>query len=74
MTTRIKSFDCVEMKRRGAEKIREKLQGMTREEELAYWARGTEELLDLQRRLRSTEGRSESRSEPSHDDTSGSTR
>jgi hypothetical protein len=32
-----KNFDCVEMKHLGAEKIREKIQGMTREQEAAFW-------------------------------------
>ena len=32
-----KKFDCVEMKRRAAEKIYEKIITMTREEELRFW-------------------------------------
>lgn len=32
-----KTFDCVEMKRRGAEAIHEVLQNMTFEEEVEYW-------------------------------------
>jgi len=32
-----KDFDCVEMKRKGAEKIYEEIKDMTRAEELAYW-------------------------------------
>ena len=32
-----KTFDCVEMKHRGAEKIRVKIGHMTKEEELAFW-------------------------------------
>ncbi len=36
MTT--KTFDCVEMKRQGAERLQKKLAGMTRDERLAYWA------------------------------------
>ena len=39
-----KDFDCVEMKRRGAELVRKTLKGMTLEEELEFWRRGTEEL------------------------------
>lgn len=32
-----KILDCVEMKRRGAEKVREQTKGMTLEQELAFW-------------------------------------
>lgn len=32
-----KAFDCVEMKRRGAEHVRQATKGMTPEQELAYW-------------------------------------
>jgi len=41
MTT--KTFDCVEMKRQGAERLQEKLAGMTRDERLAYWAERNEQ-------------------------------
>jgi hypothetical protein len=44
-----KRFDCVEMKRRGAEKIQRLLQSMTEEQELAFWNEGTEALLREQR-------------------------
>ena len=54
MKTRKKTFDCVEMKRRGAEAVRRATQGMTREEELAYWQRGAAELVELQKKLRET--------------------
>ncbi len=39
-----KTFDCVEMKRHGAEKVQRNLAGLTTAEELAYWQTGTEEL------------------------------
>jgi hypothetical protein len=32
-----KKFDCVEMKHRAAEKIAEKLKGLSRKAELSYW-------------------------------------
>ncbi len=32
-----KTFDCVEMQHRGAEKVREQINGMTLEQELAFW-------------------------------------
>ena len=38
-----KDFDCVEMKRRGAQKVYEATKGMTVEEEVEYWRRRTEE-------------------------------
>ncbi len=34
---KVKIFDCVEMKHRGAEKVREQTKGMTLEQELAFW-------------------------------------
>jgi hypothetical protein len=43
-TTDQKGFDCVEMKREGVRRIRERLAVMTAEERLAYWRRRTEEL------------------------------
>jgi len=54
-----KTFDCVEMKRRGAEEVQKTLVGMTPEEEMAYWKNGTEELRQRQKELRADEERSE---------------
>jgi len=56
-----KTFDCVEMKRRGAEEVQKVLAGMTPEEELAYWQIGTEELRKRQRQSRAEAGRSETK-------------
>ena len=39
-----KEFDAVEMKRAGAAKVAERLARMSREEQLEYWRRRTEEL------------------------------
>lgn len=47
-----KTFDCVAMKRRGAEMVQEELAELTPEEELAYWQSGTEELRQRQTELR----------------------
>ena len=47
-----KTFDCVEMKRRGSEMVRKRLEGKTREEQLQYWRKGTEELRRLQKKVR----------------------
>lgn len=47
-----KTFDCVEMKRRGAALVYEKLKNMSADEELAYWRRRTEELRQEQAEAR----------------------
>jgi hypothetical protein len=52
-----KAFDCVAMKRLGAEKVREKTATMTREEEIRFWQERSRELrhrretLDKQRSM-----------------------
>ena len=38
-----KAFDCVEMKRRGAERIYAETKDMTHEEKLAYWQQRNKE-------------------------------
>ena len=43
MTTKKKTFDCVETMHRGALRIHAELKGKTREEQLAYWRRQNEE-------------------------------
>ena len=43
-----KTFDCVEMKRRGAERIRSLTAGMTIDEQLAFWKERTELLRKTQ--------------------------
>jgi hypothetical protein len=47
-----KTFDCVEMKRKGAQRVQEMLQGMTVEEQLAFWDKKHEELVQRQDELR----------------------
>ena len=42
-----KKFDCVEMMHQGAEQVRRQVEGMTMEEELAYWKQQTEALRQL---------------------------
>jgi len=44
MRKKKKGFDCVEMQHRGSEHVRKLTEGMTPEEELEFWRRGTEEL------------------------------
>jgi len=45
-----KPFDCVEMKRRGAELVQKKLEGKSPAQKLEYWRKGTDELKQLQKR------------------------
>ena len=45
-----KSFDCVEMKRQGAERVLRRLANMSPEQELDYWRKGTERLREIQAR------------------------
>jgi len=44
-----KKFDCVEMKRRGAELVQKQLEGKSLAQQLEYWQKGTEELKKLQK-------------------------
>ena len=46
-----KAFDCVEMKRRGAELVRQRIAGMTPEQELEFWRKQTDELRKRQQVL-----------------------
>ncbi|MBU0700534.1 hypothetical protein KKE26_04480 [bacterium] len=41
-------FNCVEMKRHGAEKVAEKIKHMTKEQELAFWQEQTQQLKNYQ--------------------------
>ena len=47
-----KTFDCVQMKRRGAEWVRKQLEGKSFEQQLAYWRKGTKDLKMLQKQAR----------------------
>lgn len=51
-----KTFDCVEMKRRGAELVRQRLAGMTLEQEIEYWRQRSAEFQREQERLRAQAG------------------
>lgn len=44
MEPRMKTFDSVEMKHRGAQVVQQAIAGMTMQEELEFWQRGTEQL------------------------------
>ena len=39
-----KVFDCVEMKRRGSEKVYEALKGRSRDEQIEYWRERNQEM------------------------------
>ena len=43
-----KDFDCVEMKRIGQEALRKRLEGMSEDQILAFWAEQTQKLRDEQ--------------------------
>jgi hypothetical protein len=47
-----KPFSCVEMKRRGAAAVREKLAAMSPQQELAFWKAQEAQMRRRQRRLR----------------------
>ena len=47
-----KPFDCVEMKRRGAEEVQRQITGLTREQELEFWRKQTDKLRERQARAR----------------------
>ena len=48
-----KIFDCVEMKRQGAELVQKQLEGKSLAQKLEYWKKGTEELKKLQKQKKS---------------------
>ncbi|MCX5639118.1 MAG: hypothetical protein NTX52_15700 [Planctomycetota bacterium] len=48
-----KTFDCVQMKRKGAVLVQKQLQGKTFEQRVEFWEKGTEELKKLQQKLQS---------------------
>jgi hypothetical protein len=47
-----KEFDCVEMMHRGAERVKLETAGMTVDQQVDYWRRKTDELRQLQSRVR----------------------
>jgi hypothetical protein len=52
MKTKKKKFDCVEMQHRGGQAVMKRLEGMTLEEKIAYWKKGTEDLRKRQKEIR----------------------
>ena len=49
-----KKFDCIEMKRRGALAIYEKIKNETIEGQVQFWKQGTNELKALQQKMLSS--------------------
>ncbi len=49
---KVKTFDCVEMKRRGAEQVRQQIAGMSHLQELEFWRNQTEEIRRRQQDIR----------------------
>ncbi len=47
-----KTFDCVRMKRQGAEQVMKQLEGKSFQEQLEYWQKGTEDLKRHQQKLK----------------------
>jgi len=50
---KIKTFDCVQMKRKGAIMVQKQIRGKTLEQQIEFWKKGTEELKRLQKKLKS---------------------
>lgn len=50
-----KRFDCVEMKRKGAQKIYEALRGKSRDEQIAYWRERDLEMREWMKTLKKPE-------------------
>lgn len=46
-----KQFDCVEMKRKGAERLQKKLTGLSIEEELKFWQERNKALMEERKTL-----------------------
>jgi len=57
MAMKTKTFDCVEMKHRGADLVRSAIGGASPEEELKFWREGTEELRKRQKSLKKHQGK-----------------
>ena len=50
-----KTFDCVRMKRQGAERVMEQLRGKSFQEQLEFWQKGTEDLRRRQQELKTVD-------------------
>ncbi len=47
-----KMFDCVQMKRRGAESVHKQLEGKSFEQQLEYWQKETDQLKEFQKQAK----------------------
>ena len=56
MDMKRKAFDCVRMTRQGAEQVLKQPVGKSLQEQLEFWQKGTEDLKELQQKLRKTGG------------------
>ena len=56
-----KTFDCVRMKRNGAEKVQQQTTAMTPEQELAFWREQTDQLCKKQKAVRASHRASENK-------------
>lgn len=54
MKTKKKTFDCVEMKRRGAARVYEKLKDLSTEQQVEYWRMRNDEMLRERDEVRAT--------------------
>jgi len=61
---RAKTFDCVEMKRRGAMRIHERLKGMSLKKQVEYWRRRSEDFRREQELLRRQEPKATDKGAP----------
>ena len=59
-----KNFDCVEMKREGARRLRERLAGLTRQQQLDFWRERTDALRRRAEAAREKSARGESTYRP----------
>ncbi len=56
-----KSFDCVEMKRKGAEAIYQKVSSLSMEQQIEYWRKGSASLRQQMKRANKVDRGSDSR-------------
>ena len=54
MATMIREAKCVELKRRGAKHVEKLVFGLTSQEQLEFWQKRTESMLNRQRESRDT--------------------
>nr|VFJ96970.1 MAG: hypothetical protein BECKH772A_GA0070896_1011316 [Candidatus Kentron sp. H]VFJ97545.1 MAG: hypothetical protein BECKH772B_GA0070898_101144 [Candidatus Kentron sp. H]VFK03030.1 MAG: hypothetical protein BECKH772C_GA0070978_1011116 [Candidatus Kentron sp. H] len=57
MTAAMREPECVLLKRRGAEHVGKLIAGMSRQEELAFWQKRTEMMLERQKQSRRRQDR-----------------